>query len=88
LCVALFHSFLDKADEDIPASESSNASTDPNQAPKTPMHGPITRNHAKKIQQEVHSLLTKIDYNANENFILPKYCWLCLMRSNWHGTKR
>jgi hypothetical protein len=67
-------------DEDILANESSNGSTDPNQALKTPMQGPITWNHAKKIQQEVYSLLTKIDYNTNENFILSKYCTHVLLR--------
>jgi hypothetical protein len=67
-------------DEDILANQSSNGSTNPNQPPKTPMQGPITRSHANKIQQEVHSLLTKIDYNTNENFILPKYCTHVLLR--------
>jgi hypothetical protein len=69
-----------EVDEDIPTNESGNGSTDPNQVPKTPMQGPIKRSHAKKIQQEVHSLLTKIDYNTNENFILPKYCTHVLLR--------
>jgi hypothetical protein len=67
-------------DEDILTNESGNGSTDPNQTPKTPMQGPITWSHAKKIQQEVHSLLTKFDYNTNENFILPKYCTQVLLR--------
>jgi hypothetical protein len=67
-------------DEDIPTNESGNGSTNPNQAPKTPMQGPITRSHAKKIQQKVHSLLTKIDCNTNENFVLPKYCIHVLLR--------
>jgi hypothetical protein len=31
-----------EVDEDIPTNESSNGSTDPNQALKTPMQGPIT----------------------------------------------
>jgi hypothetical protein len=69
-----------EVDEDIPTNESGNGSTDPNQALKTPMQGPITQSHAKKIQQEVHSLLTKIDYNTNENFILTKYCTHVLLR--------
>jgi hypothetical protein len=67
-------------DEDIPTNESSNASIDPNQAPKTPMQGPITRSHAKKIQQDMHFLLTKIHYNTNENFIQPKYCTHVILR--------
>jgi hypothetical protein len=47
-----------EVDEDIPSNESGNGSTDPNQALKTPMQGPITWSHAKKMQEEVHSLLT------------------------------
>jgi hypothetical protein len=38
-----------EVDEEIPTNESGNGSTDPNQASKTPMQGPITRSHAKKI---------------------------------------
>jgi hypothetical protein len=47
--------------------------TEPSQTPNTPIQGLITWSHANKLQQEVNSLLTKIDYNANENFILPKF---------------
>lgn len=34
--------------------------------------GPITRNRAKKLQQEVHAFLAEINFNIYENFILPK----------------
>jgi hypothetical protein len=53
-------------DEDIPAI--------------TPIQGPITRSRAKKLQQEVNSLLAKIDYNINEDSILPKCCTYVLLR--------
>jgi hypothetical protein len=46
----------------------------------TPIQGPITRSRAKKLQQEVNSLLAKIDYNINEDSILPKYCTYVLLR--------
>jgi hypothetical protein len=42
--------------------------------------GPITRNRAKKIQQEVHALLYEFQLNTNENFMLPKSCVLTLLR--------
>jgi hypothetical protein len=42
--------------------------------------GPITRSQAKKIQQEVHTLLYEFQVNTNENFMLPKPCMLILLR--------
>jgi diphthamide biosynthesis methyltransferase len=42
--------------------------------------GPITRNRAKQIQQEVHTLLYKFKLNTNDNFMLPKSCMLILLR--------
>jgi hypothetical protein len=50
------------------------------QAPNTRIQGPITWNRVKKLQQEVHSLLTKIDYNKDDNFILPKCSTHVLLR--------
>jgi hypothetical protein len=41
---------------------------------------PITRSRAKKIQQEVHALLYEFQLNTNDNFMLPKYCLLRLLR--------
>jgi hypothetical protein len=60
-------------DEDIPDNVLNHGPADPSQTPNTPIQGPITQSRANKLQQEVNSLLTKIDYNANENFILPKF---------------
>jgi hypothetical protein len=53
---------------------------EPSQTPNTPIQGLITRSCANKLQQEVDSLLTKIDYNANENFILPNFSTYVLLR--------
>jgi hypothetical protein len=42
--------------------------------------GPITHSQAKKIQQEVHTLLYEFQLNTNDNFMLPKFCMLILLR--------
>jgi hypothetical protein len=42
--------------------------------------GPITRSRATKIQQEVHALLYEFQFNTNDNFMLPKFCMLILLR--------
>jgi hypothetical protein len=42
--------------------------------------GPITRSRAKKLQQQVISLLAEINFNIYENFILPKYSKLVVLR--------
>ena len=46
----------------------------------TPFQGPITRSRAKKIQQEVNSLLAETYFNIDDNYILPKSCTLLLLR--------
>jgi hypothetical protein len=48
--------------------------------PTKALTGPITHSRAKKIQQEVHTLLYEFQLNTNENFILPKSCKLILLR--------
>ena len=53
---------------------------DINQAREQVNIGPITRSRAKKLQQEVNALLSKIHFNINENYILPKSCTLVLLR--------
>ena len=40
----------------------------------------ITHSRAKKLQQEVHTLLCEIHFNINEDYILPKYCTLIVLR--------
>uniref|UniRef100_K4A2H6 Uncharacterized protein n=1 Tax=Setaria italica TaxID=4555 RepID=K4A2H6_SETIT len=47
---------------------------------------PITRSRARKLQQEVNSLLTKFDYHTNENFILPKCSTFVLLRFTHIGA--
>ena len=42
--------------------------------------GPIKRSRAKRLQQEVNTLLCEIHFNINENYILPKSCTLLLLR--------
>ena len=41
--------------------------------------GPITRSRAKKLKQEVNTLLCEIHFNINEDYILPKSCTLLLL---------
>jgi hypothetical protein len=73
-------------DEDIPDNVPNHGPVEPSQTPNTPIQGPITWSRANKLQQEVNSLLTKIDYNANENFILPKFSIYVLLRFTHKGA--
>ncbi len=45
------------------------------------MEGPITRSRAKKLQQQVNSLLATFDAYIDENVILPKCSTLVLLRN-------
>jgi hypothetical protein len=47
--------------------------------------GPLTRNHAKKLQQQVTSLLAEFDNNITENIILPKSSTLVIIRFKHQG---
>jgi hypothetical protein len=58
------------------------------------IQGPITRSHAKKLQQEVNSFIAKINFKIYENVILPKSCTLVVLRNiheedgtNKHGEE-
>ena len=42
--------------------------------------GPITRAHAKLIEQQVNSLLIGSDVLLGEDFILPKSLYICMIR--------
>jgi hypothetical protein len=66
-------------DEDISDNVPNHGPVEPSQTPNTPIQGPITWSRGNKLQQEVNSLLAKIDYNANENFILPKFSTYVLL---------
>jgi hypothetical protein len=47
--------------------------------------GPLPRNHAKKLQQQVPSLLAEFDNNITENIILPKSSTLVIIRFKHQG---
>ena len=55
------------------------------QTQDTPIQGAITWSCAKKLQEEVNSLLTNIDYSTNENFIQPKCSIYVLLRFTHMG---
>ena len=42
--------------------------------------GPLTRSHAKKLQEQVNSFLTECNFNTYENVILPKCPILMMLR--------
>jgi hypothetical protein len=73
-------------DEDIPDNMPNHGPAEPSQTPNTPIQGPITQSHANKLEQEVNSLLTKIGYKENENFILPKFSTYVLLRFTHKGA--
>jgi len=54
---------------DIPAMHARSS-------PNATHQGQLTRSHAKKLQQEVHTLFCEIHFNINENYLLPKCCTL------------
>jgi len=71
----------------MPASKMSQAPSQatttqvlPTPTPAQVIDAPVTRSHAKKLQQEVHTLLCEIHFNINKNYILPKYCTLIVLR--------
>ena len=72
------------SDEDIPTKHAPSNST-PTSTPTTPapaqaIDGAITRRQAKKLQQEVNTLLCESSINVNENIILPKCSTLVVLR--------
>jgi hypothetical protein len=48
-------------------------------------HGPLTRSRAKKLQQQVTSLLAEFDNNITKNIILPKSSILVIIRLKYQG---
>jgi hypothetical protein len=75
-----------EADEDIPTTQPSPPTVDdPIVADQGKSNdeiriGPITRAHAKLLQQEVNSLHAESNIYCNENFILPKSLFICIIR--------
>jgi hypothetical protein len=73
-------------DEDIPITQPSPPTIDdPIVADQDKSNdeiriGPITRAHAKLLQQQVNSLLAESDIYCNENFILPNSLFICMIR--------
>jgi len=61
-------------------SQATPTQVSPTPTPAQVINGLITRSRAKKLQQEVHALLCEIYFNINENYILPKYCTLIVLR--------
>jgi hypothetical protein len=53
--------------------------------PSRMYEGPVTRSRAKKLQQEVHVFLSELNFNIDENVILPKSCILLLLRFTQEG---
>jgi hypothetical protein len=72
-------------DEDIPDTVPNHGPAQRSQTQDTPIQGAITRSRAKKLQEEVNSLLTNIDYSTNENFIQPKCSTYVLLRFTHMG---
>jgi hypothetical protein len=74
------------SDEDIPTTQPSPPTVDdPIVADQDKSNdeiriGPITRARVKLLQQQVNSLLAKSDIYCNENFILPKSLFICMIR--------
>jgi hypothetical protein len=73
-------------DEDIPTTQASPPTIDdPVVGAKDKSNdeiriGPITRARAKLLEQHVNSLLIESDIYHNENFILPKSLFICMIR--------
>jgi hypothetical protein len=58
------------------------------QASVTPSHmyeSPVMRSRAKKLEQEVHAFLSELNFNIDENVILPKSCILLPLRFTQEG---
>ena len=80
------HIFLRNFDEDIPAitpspivNEDAPIVTKKNQSNEIRI-GPITRARAKLLEQQVNLFLNEPDVFINENFILPKSLYVCMIR--------
>ena len=63
-------------DEDIPTPTPPAAKENPGDI----RIGPITRARAKLLEQQVNLFLVEPDVFINENFILPKSLYLCMVR--------
>ena len=80
------HIFLRNFDEDIPAitpspivNEDAPIVTKKNQSNEIRI-GPMIRARAKLLEQQVNLFLNEPDVFINENFILPKSLYVCIIR--------
>jgi hypothetical protein len=84
--LALASALEDLYDEDIPTTQPSPPTIDdPIVADQDKSNDeirirPITRARAKLLQQQVNSLLAESDIYCNENFILPRSLFICMIR--------
>ena len=67
-------------DEDISTIHASSSVNPPPSNIKGANEGPITRSHAKKLQEQVNSFLTDYRFNNTKNVILPKCSTLVVLR--------
>ena len=72
-------------DEDIHTLDTSSPHDDDHQAAAKKFNdeiriGPITRARAKILEQQVNSLLIESEYFVNENCLLPKSLFVCILR--------
>jgi hypothetical protein len=63
-----------------PPRHTTSTQVQPTSSSTQAFDGPITHSRAKKLQQEVHTLLYEFQLNTDENFMLPKSCMLILLR--------
>src|SRR3954464_13610636 len=66
-------------DEDIPTTTTTSPTLHDEQANPIRL-GPITRARAKLLQRQVNLLLLESDDRLSENYILPKFLCVCMIR--------
>jgi hypothetical protein len=67
--------------EDMPAMHACSSPNATNQ-------GPLTRSHAKKLQEHVNSFLTDCNFHTSKNVILPECCTLLYLEVYLKRRKR
>jgi hypothetical protein len=72
-------------DADIPSIHTIQPMNQEQDTSNNMSHGPLTRSHAKKLQQQVTSLLAKFVNNITKNVILPKSSILVIIRFKHQG---
>jgi hypothetical protein len=74
-----------RGDVDIPSKHMIQPMNQKQDTSSNMNHGPLTRSYAKKLQQQVTSLLAEFDNNIIENVILPKSSILVIIRFKHQG---